>query len=316
MSEKFATFAVLALLAAVPASLALYGARYRASSYPPEARVIDLTGVARRGVWTLDRVHSLNYWWKPFEPATIYLPLDAPVIFRLHSADVVHRFYVPALRIGPVDVKPGEVMEVDFRAGREGMFQYYCSSLCGECHFYMTGWIVVTAPGKEPPRPEPIVCPLCIPEAPPPIEEGIVARGEYLYRQRGCESCHGLEGRGGVTNYNYLNGKVIDHVQFASRIFLRDEDSAKTLIDWLSRQEDLQAEEDEPEIMGFGIVKARLEAAMALIRDGKNAARADLDGPEPPLQMPAWKNRLSQSDIKSILAYLVTLQPWEEEEDV
>lgn len=314
MTEKVAALAVLASVAAVPALLAWYGIAYRPSTYPPETRVLNLTGVANRGIWTLDRVNNLNYWWKPFEPATVQLPLGARVVLRLHSADVVHQFYVPELRIGPVNVEPGHVTEVDFRADQEGVFQYFCTSLCGECHFYMTGWIVVTAPGKVAPRPKPITCPLCLPEPPPPADKGIVARGEYLYRQKACGACHGIEGRGGVPNYNYLNDEIIDHVHLATRLFLRDEEGANALVEWIA-QHTLHTGEHPPEVAGFAIVKARLEAALALIRDGKNAAKADMNGPDPPLQMPAWKVKLSESDILAILAYLITLQPWDDEEE-
>ncbi len=315
MNEKIPTLAVLVSVAAVPALLAWYGLVHRPATYPADARVVDVTGIAGRGVWTLETVHNLNYWWKSFAPATLQLPLNARVVLRLHSADVVHQFYVPELRIGPVNVEPGHVAEVTFQADREGVFQYYCTSLCGECHFYMTGWVVVTAPGAVPPRPQTLVCPLCIPEAPPPVERGMVAQGEYHYRRRACGACHGPEGRGGVANYNYLNGDIIDHVHLASRLFLRDEASANTLVDWLSRHDDWQTAEDEPDITGFGIVKARLAAAMTLVRNGKNAAKARMDGPEPPLQMPAWKSKLGESELLSIMAYLVTLDPWEEGEE-
>jgi mono/diheme cytochrome c family protein len=314
MSEKVPTLAVLASVVAVPVILAWYGLAYRPSTYPAKAQVVNLTGIARRGVWTLERVNNLNYWWKSFEPATLQLPLHSHVVLRLHSADVVHQFYVPELRIGPVNVEPGHVTELDLLADQEGVFQYFCTSLCGECHFYMSGWIVVTAPGKPVPHPKPISCPLCLPEAPPPADQGIVAQGEYLYRQKACGACHGLEGRGGVANYNYLNGEIVDHVHLATRLFLRNEHSAEALVDWLSRQEEFQVAGEVPKVAGFGIVKARLEAAHLLIRDGKNAAKADLDGPEPPLQMPAWKNKLTEQEIFSILAYLITLNPWDEEE--
>lgn len=315
MLEKLPTFAVLASVTAVPVLMAWYGLEHRPSTYPAEACVLDLTGIARRGVWTLEKVNNLNFWWKSFEPATIQLPLHARVVLRLHSADVLHQFYVPALRIGPVDVEPGHVIEVDFRADQEGVFQYYCTSLCGECHFYMTGWIVVTPRGKSPQRPQPIVCPLCIPEAPPPVEQGVVAQGEYLYRKKACGACHGLEGRGGVANYNYLNGDIIDHVHLASRLLLRDEASADAFVEWITRHGETLPGETEPEVLGFGIVRARMDAAMRLIAEGKNAAKADMQGPEPPLQMPAWKNRLRESEVLAIMAYLITLHPWDEEEE-
>jgi mono/diheme cytochrome c family protein len=234
------------------------------------------------------------------------------VLLRLHSADVVHQFYVPALELGPVTVEPGHVSEIEFRVKREGVFQYYCTSMCGECHFYMTGWIVVTAPGKTPLRPKPIVCTLCVPEAPPPIEQGIVAQGEYLYRRKGCGACHGPEGRGGVPNYNYLNGEIVDHVHMADRLFLRDEESANRFLEWVA-ESGCMKEPGEPEIDGFPVVKARLLAAMKLIRDGKNAAKADLAGPEPPLQMPAWKHKLTENEMLSVMAYLISLNPWGEE---
>lgn len=314
MREKLAILAVLGSVAAVPVLFGWYALDHRPSTYPPEACVLDLTGFAGRGVWTLERVHGLNAWWKAFEPATMHLRLGAHVVLRLHSADVLHQFYVPALGIGPVDVYPGHVTEVRFSAGQEGVFQYYCTSLCGECHFYMSGWIVVTGPGRPPPRPKPIVCTLCLPEAPPPAEEGHIAQGEYLYRRSACEACHGVEGRGGVTNYNYVQGQIVDHVHLAERLFLRDAASAELLVDWLSRPPHGESPEREPELTGLGIVKARLEAAMTLIRDGKNAARADVDGPSPPLQMPAWKYRLTDPEIRSILAYLISLNPWDEDE--
>jgi len=146
-------------------------------------------------------------------------------------------------------------------------------------------------------------------------DEGIVAHGEYLYRRMACGACHGPEGRGGVANYNYVQGHIVDHVHLATRMFLRDAASAARFVDWLAQQQSGEAPAPETELSGFGIVRARLEAAMALVRDGKNAARADLDGPVPPLQMPAWKHRLTDAQIRSIMAYLVSLNPWDEEEE-
>lgn len=315
MIEKLAALVVLGSVAAVPVLLGWYGSRHRPTAAPADACVVDLTGIARRGVWTLERVHNLDYWWKSFEPATIHLPLEANVVLRLHSADVLHQFYVPALRLGPIDVEPGHVAEVAFVADHEGVFQYHCTSLCGECHFYMTGWIVVTARGKVPASPKPIVCTLCGPDPPPPSEEGLVAYGEYLYRRRACGACHGPEGRGGVANYNYVNRTIIGHVHLAARLLLPDRESAARLVDWMASRQPSPPGSDPPDIRGFPVIQARLEAARALIREGKSAAKADRNGPDPPLHMPAWKHRLTEAEIDSLLAYLVSLDPWEEDED-
>jgi len=160
--------------------------------------VIDVTGFAGRGTWTLETVNGLNYWWKAFEPATIYLEVGDTAVLRFHSADVMHQFYAPGLNIGPVSVEPGHVSEIQFKAEKAGVFKYYCTSMCGGCHFYMQGWIVITKRGETPPTPDPIVCPLCLPDFGGPPKGDPILLGEYLYQSMGCITCHGVEGRGGV----------------------------------------------------------------------------------------------------------------------
>ena len=49
---------------------------------------------------------------------------------------------------------------------------------------------------------------------------------------------------------------------------------------------------------------------------GAVAARADPEGPEPPRQMPAWGEILSDEEENAILAYLIGLYDWEDEGDV
>lgn len=316
MKEKTATLLVLAAVLGAPALMAWYACGIRPAQYPPEARVLNLTGVASRGLWTLEPVNNLNYWWKAFPPATLRLTLHERVVLRLHSADVMHRFYVPALALGPYEVEPGHVTEVTFNVDEEGVFQYYCTSLCGNCHFYMTGWIVVARAGEEPPEPPPITCPLCLPEPPPPAAQGVVAQGEYLYRRMACAVCHGPEGRGGVRNYNYLHDEIAGHVTTAAKLFLRSREDADTLLEWMeTTTHPLDPADEGPDVGGRRIVKARLDAALSLILDGKNAAKADRSGPEPPLQMPAWKTRLTEWQALAILGYFVSLYSWEESSD-
>jgi hypothetical protein len=54
---------------------------------------------------------------------------------------------------------------------------------------------------------------------------------------------------------------------------------------------------------------SRFNAAVELIENGKNAARLDLNGPEPPLQMPAWKHKLDRGQIHAIMGYFISLFP-------
>jgi mono/diheme cytochrome c family protein len=312
VKEKFAIICVLCVLAAVPGLVWFYQDVGLPSRYPE--KVITITGVGNRGAWTLETINGLNYWWKSFEPATIHLQLDDRVVFRFQSADVFHQFYVPELSIGPVDVNPGYAREIRFRAEKAGIFQYYCTSLCGGCHFYMQGWIVVTRPGEKPAMPRPIACSLCLPTFEKPTAAGAVALGEYLYQTMGCVTCHGIQGRGGVKNYNYIKETVPAHHRTAEKLFLTDGDDRETFLGLIQKGADPGNPEEPPDISRYRLVVSRFKAAVDLIENGKNAARLDMAGPEPPLQMPAWKAKLNRKEIHAVMGYFVSLFTQAEDE--
>jgi len=305
MKEKLAVICILVVLAAVPGLVFVYQDVYRPSRYAE--RVINITGVGAKGVWTLETVNNLNYWWKSFEPATIHIQLNEQVLLRFLSADVFHQFYVPALGIGPVDVEPGYVKEIRFKALKAGVFQYYCTSMCGGCHFYMQGWIVVTPAGEKPAIPRPVTCSLCLPTFERPDEAKAIALGEYLYQTMGCMTCHGIAGRGGVDNFNYIKKTVPAHNRTAAKIFLTDADDRQAFLDLIQKGADLYDPEEPPDIARYRLVMARFKAAVELIKKGKQAARLDMAGPEPPLQMPAWQDKLSRRQIHAIMAYFISL---------
>jgi mono/diheme cytochrome c family protein len=312
MKEKLAVICVLMVLVAVPGLVFVYQDIYRPSRNAE--RVINITGVGARGAWTLETVNGLNYWWKSFEPATIHIQLNEQVVLRLLSADVFHQFYVPALGIGPLDVEPGYVKEIRFKAEKAGVFQYYCTSMCGGCHFYMQGWIVVTPAGAKPATPRPIACSLCLPAFERPEAARAVALGEYLYQTMGCMTCHGIAGRGGVDNYNYIKKTVPAHDHTANKLFLADAEDREAFLALIQQGADLNHPAEPPDITRYRLVMSRFNAAVKLIESGKNAARLDLAGPEPPLQMPAWQDRLSRRQIHAIMGYFISLMSDDEDE--
>jgi plastocyanin len=316
MKEKIAAISILILIVAIPITIGWYQhTKIAARHHVPGVKVFDITGVTGNGAWTLEKVSGLNYWWKSFTPMTLYLDVGEDVILHIRSADVFHQFYVPGLNLGPIDVKPGHYVEVEFKAVKAGVYQYYCTSLCGECHFYMSGWIVVTPQGQTPVHPEPIVCPLCFPGYDKPPEEDMVDLGEYFYLKLGCVTCHGIEGRGGVTNYNYINKTVPAHNTTAEKFFLTEEEYAEAFIDLVQKHTDLDQLQEQPDIPRFNIVLTRFKAAKELIKNGSHCAKLDMAGPEPPLQMPAWQAMLTERDRDAISLYFISLQYWEEDEE-
>ena len=70
--------------------------------------------------------------------------------------------------------------------------------------------------------------------------------------------------------------------------------------------------EEPPEIALFPVVRTRFDNAKEIIRKGRYSSKLDPDGPEPPLQMPAWQYIVEERDIDALLVYFVSLYPWEE----
>ena len=203
---------------------------------------------------------------------------------------------------------------VRFTASRSGGFQYYCTSMCGTCHFFMRGWIVVTPAGQEPIQPPPILCSFCvIGDEPDPPAGDLLALGEFLYRRKGCTTCHGPQGRGGIVNDNSTGGTVPAHVDMAEKLFISSPEDARQFIALLQSAADLETVGEECEIRAFAVARTRFENARQIVRQGRYSAKLDPDGPEPPLQMPAWQYLIEEREIDALLGYFISLYPWEDD---
>jgi plastocyanin len=312
--EMLAALSVVVSLVAIPVAVGWYHNNFVLDGYPEANKVFTLSAVTESGVWTLDKVDGTNYWWKDFKPATIFLEEGDKVVLRFESTDVHHRFYCPELNIGPIEVEPGHIEIVEFEAIKSGTYSYFCTSMCGECHFYMKGWIVVTVRGQTPRQPEEESI-ICKHNYDKPSETDMIAWGRYLYYKNACITCHGNEGEGGIENINYVKGEVPAHDILADKLWLKEKEHADIFVEMLKNHIDFEDLEEEPDIPLFNLVLTQYYAAKDLIKNGKHCAKADAEGPEPPLQMLSWQALLTDRDIDSIIAYLITLYEWEEEEE-
>jgi cytochrome c oxidase subunit 2 len=111
----------------------------------------------------------------------------------LKSVDVLHGFYIPAFRIKS-DVVPGKDNYTWFQATEQGDFDLECTVMCGVNHSYMLSKAHI------------------IPEAdfsawyfgdsaePPVLGQADVAgepdpaRGEKVFKLKGCVACHSTDG--------------------------------------------------------------------------------------------------------------------------
>lgn len=70
----------------------------------------------------------------------LYLPYGEEVLLNITSADVLHSFFLPNLRLKQ-DVVPGMKQQMWFKARSGGSFDIVCAELCGWGHYKMKGRI-------------------------------------------------------------------------------------------------------------------------------------------------------------------------------
>lgn len=308
IQEFLALVLTLIFLVGVPITVYSYAPWVVEDNGP---RVIYLTGVQKSGVWTGERVNAFNLWWKNFQPATITIAEGEEVIIRLTSADVTHSFYVPELYPEPIIVEPGHTEELKLTGSAPGVYTYYCTTVCGDCHYSMRGSIVVGDVGSELLVEKSIVTEACKLHEPGSAELPFLDRGEYLFASSGCITCHGEGGQGGVRNPNYVKGTVPELAGLADRMWIYWEEDADSIIAMLEQGVDLATHEGLPPIENFGRFLAQYGSMRAkLVNGAPQIQKLDPTGPEPPLAMPAWETKLSSRDMDAIMAYLISVFDW------
>ena len=79
-----------------------------------------------------------------YEPATLTLKLNEPVVFQLKTLDVVMGFSVPDFGVRGTII-PGQVTEVAMTPTKTGEFTFLCDVFCGSGHENMEGTMKVVA---------------------------------------------------------------------------------------------------------------------------------------------------------------------------
>jgi cytochrome c oxidase subunit 2 len=72
----------------------------------------------------------------------LHVPVGTPIKLTMISQDVIHSFYLPAMRIKR-DVIPGRYTTVWFQPTKVGRYRLLCTEYCGTQHSLMGGWIYV-----------------------------------------------------------------------------------------------------------------------------------------------------------------------------
>src|SRR5580704_16619277 len=74
--------------------------------------------------------------------AEMAIPVNREIRLLMHSKDLSHSFYVPAMRIHQ-DFVPGLDLQIHFTATKVGRYEIVCSQLCGLGHYNMKAYLEV-----------------------------------------------------------------------------------------------------------------------------------------------------------------------------
>ncbi|MEO7037697.1 MAG: c-type cytochrome [Polyangiaceae bacterium] len=91
---------------------------------------------AKQWMWKFSHSHG------QIENDVLTVPVGRPVELIMISRDVIHSFYVPAMRVKQ-DVLPGRYVTLWFKPVRVGTYPIYCAEYCGVLHSGMLGEVDV-----------------------------------------------------------------------------------------------------------------------------------------------------------------------------
>jgi cytochrome c oxidase subunit 2 len=137
-----------------------------------------------------------QWWWEIKYPQAnvttaneIHLPVGKEVLVKLGSADVVHDLWIPKLS-RKMDITPGHVTYIAFRADAPGTYDGACAEYCGVEH----AWMRIRAIAQ--PQAEFDAWLQGQAQSPPLPTGGLAAQGLKTFKEETCINCHAINGAG------------------------------------------------------------------------------------------------------------------------
>jgi cytochrome c oxidase subunit II len=164
---------------------------YFANYTPPRSGTLDIYVTGKQWMW------KIQYPDGQREINELHVPTGRPVKLTLASEDVIHSFYLPAMRLKH-DVVPGSYQTFWFEATKPGRYHIFCAEYCGTNHSRMIGWVTVMDPAAF----ENWL-------AGGATGASMAELGEKLFQTYGCVSCHLLDQQGRCPSLRNVFGNPV-----------------------------------------------------------------------------------------------------------
>ena len=133
---------------------------------------LQIDAIGRQWMWKFQHPGGQS------EINDLHVPVGENVVMHMISQDVIHAFYLPALRI-QMDVLPDRYTNLWFKADKVGSYHLFCSEYCGTDHSVMGGTITVMEPAAYQHW-----------LAASGSDMSLASAGEALFGSYGCSGCH------------------------------------------------------------------------------------------------------------------------------
>jgi cytochrome c oxidase subunit II len=156
---------------------------------PDEA--LDIYAVGKQWMWKFQHREGQR------EINELHVPVNTPVRVIITSEDVLHDLYFPSFRT-KIDAIPGRYTQLWFTATNVGTYHIFCAEYCGTRHSGMIGRVVVMPQSDY--------------EAwlgGAATVETLAQRGEKLFTQFACVTCHRADSQGRGPLLNGVFGRAV-----------------------------------------------------------------------------------------------------------
>jgi cytochrome c oxidase subunit 2 len=144
---------------------------------PPD-QTLDIYATGKRWMWKFQHLAGQN------EINELHVPAGRPIKVTFTSEDVLHSLFFPAFRV-KADAIPGRYSTVWFTPTKVGEYHLFCAEYCGTKHSGMIGSVIVMEPTAYQAWLSGNVTGV-----------SLAARGERLFTDLACNTCHLSDGRG------------------------------------------------------------------------------------------------------------------------
>jgi cytochrome c oxidase subunit 2 len=180
----------------IPTMIAMVMFGWGASAFfemrTPPREAMQLYAVGKQWMWKFQHLEGQR------EINELHVPVGRPIRITVTSEDVIHSLYFPSFRT-KIDAIPGRYTQLWFEATKTGTYHIFCTEYCGTNHSGMIGSVVVMEPAAYQAW-----------LAGGGTEGTLAERGERLFTELACNTCHLDDGKGRGPSLQNIVGKPVE----------------------------------------------------------------------------------------------------------